>query len=117
MQNIQEVFDRIQEFKETRKEIGREYREALTQTHGYEDLKEEIKKLREKKKLLESETQAQMGMRFETFENAKTEIASLEEMLTDIALTTIMKGENINIKDKNNIEYEPSYKITFKKIN
>jgi hypothetical protein len=57
-----------------------------------------------------------MGMRFETFENAKTEISSLEEMLTDIAMTTIMKGENINLKDKNNIEYEPSYKITFKKI-
>ena len=23
----------------------------------------------------------------------------------------------INLKDKNNVEYEPSYKITFKKIN
>jgi hypothetical protein len=57
-----------------------------------------------------------MGMRFEELEKAKAEIVSLEEMLTDIALTTIMKGENINLKDKNNIEYEPAYKITFKKI-
>lgn len=117
MQNMQEVFDKIQELKQSRKEIGREYRDALSQTNGYEEVKEEIKKLREKKKLLESETQAQMGLRFEELEKAKSEITSLEEMLTDIAMTTLMSGESINLKDKNNVEYEPSYKITFKKIN
>lgn len=116
MQNMQEVFDKIQDFKQTRKEIGREYRDTLSQTHGYEDVKEEIKKLREKKKLLETETQAQMGMRFEELEKAKSEIESLDQMLTDIAMTTLMSGGSINLKDKNNVEYEPSYKITFKKI-
>ena len=114
---MQEVFDKIQDFKKSRKEIGREYRDALTQTSGYGDVSEEIKKLREKKKMLESEVQAQMGMRYEELEKAKSEIASFEQMLTDIAMTTLMKGENINLKDRNNIEYEPSYKITFKKIN
>ncbi len=116
MQNIQEVFDQIQEFKQTRKEIGREYRDTLVQTDGYEDLKAEIKKLREKKKGKEAEVQAGMGSRWDEYEKATAEISSLEEMLTDIAMTTIMDGKSINIKDKNNVEYEPSYKITFKKI-
>jgi len=117
MQNMQEVFDQIQEYKKTRKVIGREYRDALSQSNGYEDVKEELKKLREKKKSLESAVQAEMGSRYEELEKAKKEVESLEQMLTDIAMTTLMKGESINLKDKNNVEYEPSYKITFKKIN
>lgn len=114
---MQEVFDQIQELKKTRKEIGREYRDALSQTGGYEDLKEELKVLREKKKTLETGVQAELGARYEQFEKTKLEIESLEQMLTDIAMTTLMSGENINLKDKNDVEYEPSYKITFKKIN
>jgi len=115
MKNLQEVFDQIQEFKATRKEIGREYRDALLQAEGYEDLKEEIKKLRDKKKIMETEVQSQMGSRFETYEKAKLEIENLEQTLTDVALTNLMKGENINLRDKNDVKYEPTYKITFKK--
>lgn len=114
---MQEVFDKIQEQKQTRKEIGREYRDALAQTNSYVDLKEEIKKMRDKKKSIESAVQAEMGSRFEEFEKSSREIENLEQMLTDIAMTNLMNGESINLKDKNNAEYEPSYKITFKKIN
>jgi hypothetical protein len=117
MQNMQEVFDKIQELKKTLKEIGREYRDALSQSNGYQDTKEELKKLREKKKLMESGVQAEMGLRYEEFEKNKREIENLNQMLTDIAMNTLMKGESIYLKDKNNAEYEPSYKIIFKKIN
>jgi len=117
MQSMQEVFDKIQEHKETRKEVGREYRDALSQSTGYEDVKEEMKKLREKKKQMETAVQSEMGSRYEELEIAKKEIENLDQMLTDIAMTSLMKGESINLKDKNNAEYEPSYKITFKKIN
>ena len=117
MQKMQEVFDQIQELKKTRKEIGKEYRDALSQSSGYEEVTEELKSLREKKKMLETKVQAEMGTRYEEFEKTKSDIESLDQMLTDIAMTTLMNGESINLKDKNNTEYEPSYKITFKKIN
>ncbi|MFA5777079.1 MAG: hypothetical protein WC906_01415 [Parcubacteria group bacterium] len=116
MQDMQKVFDEIQELKKNRKEIGKEYRDALTQSSGYEDLKNELKKLREKKKLLESGVQSEMGSRYEDFERFKAGIESSEQMLTDIAMNNLMEGKSINLKDKNNVEYEPSYKITFKKI-
>lgn len=117
MQKMQDVFDQIQELKKERKEIAREYRDALSQASGYEDVTDELKKLREKKKMLETGVQAEMGSRYEKFEELKLEIESLDQMLTDIAMTTLMSGESINLKDKNDVEYEPSYKITFKKIN
>jgi len=117
MQNIQEVFDQIQELKIERKEIMREYKDILVQASGYEEVTEDLEKLREKKKALEASVQAEMGMRYEKLEETRREIEKLNILLTDIAMTTLMKGENINLKDKNEVEYEPSYKITFKKIN
>ncbi|NTW14535.1 MAG: hypothetical protein HGA31_05930 [Candidatus Moranbacteria bacterium] len=116
MRDMQEVFDQIQEFKQTKKEIAREYRDTLAQRNGYEELKEELQKLRDKKKTEETNVQAGMGRRWEEYEKATYEIAELEQMLTDIAMTNLMDGKNINLKDKNDTEYEPSYKITYKKI-
>jgi hypothetical protein len=117
MQSMEEVFGKIQEQKEIRKEISREYKEGLIMKDDYEKLMEEIKVLRDKKKTLENIVQAEMGSRWDELEKAKNEITTFEQMLTDIAMTSLMDGKNINLKDKNNTEYEPSYKITFKKIN
>jgi hypothetical protein len=65
---------------------------------------------------METKIQAEMGSRYRELEESRLEIQQLDQVLTDIALTTLMNGDSINIKDQNNIEYEPSYKITFKKI-
>ncbi|MEI7749988.1 MAG: hypothetical protein WCJ25_03215 [Candidatus Moraniibacteriota bacterium] len=116
MKDIQEVFNEVQELKQTKKEIGREYRDILAQDEDYQELKEEAEKLRDKKKARESSAQAGMGRRWEEFERASAEIAELEQMMTDIAMTNLMDGKSIALKDKYDTEYEPSYKITFKKI-
>ena len=116
MRDMQEIFNQIQDLKQIKKEISKEYRDTLEQTAGYEDLKEEVKTMREKKKFKEDQVRASLGAHWGEFEDATAKIAELEQMLTDIAMTTLMDGNSINIKDKNNVEYEPSYKITFKKI-
>ena len=117
MQNMEEVFEKIQEFKQTRKEINREYKDALIMKDNYEEIGEKIKELRDKKKEIENIVQAEMGSRWDELEKAKEDIKTHEQILTDIAMTSLMDGKNINLKDKNNTEYEPTYKIVFKKIN
>lgn len=116
MRDMQEVFDEIQEYKQTKKEISREYRDTLAQDEEYQELKEELKTLREKKKAREESAQASLGRRWEEYEDATSQIAALEEMLTDIAMSNLMDGQSIQLKDKHDVEYEPAYKITFKKI-
>lgn len=116
MRDMQEVFDEIQEHKHRRKEIARDYRDILAQDQEYQEMKEELATLRDKKKLREQSAQAGMGRAWEEYEQAGSDIAELEQMLTDIAMTNLMDGKNIQLKDKNDAEYEPSYKITFKKI-
>lgn len=116
MKKIQEIFNELQEFKKKRKEIGRQYRDALFQAEGYEDIKEQMRKMREKRLLIESGVRAEMGSAFEELERAKREIAALEQMLTDAAMTTLMKGETVEITDQYDSKYEPIYRIMFKKI-
>ncbi|NTW15647.1 MAG: hypothetical protein HGA38_04770 [Candidatus Moranbacteria bacterium] len=116
MKDMQEVFDQIQELKQTKKEIAREYRDILAQDQEFQELKEELATLRDKKKVREQNAQIGMGRRWEEYERAVSEIAELDQMLTDIAMTNLMDGKSLNLKDKHDTEYEPSYKIVFKKI-
>lgn len=116
MQNIQQLFDQAQELKKEQKGIKREYNDALTNANEYEETVEELKKLREKKKQIENLTQQRLGARWQQFEDNKNKIEEISQMITDIAMTTIMEGKTVEIKDQYNNAYEPVYKITFKKI-
>ena len=49
-------------------------------------------------------------------EDLKIDIASDIELLTDVALSSMMKGESVGISDKYENEYEPVFKVMFKKI-
>ena len=115
MRDVQGIFDEIQELKKEQKEIRREYKDALLSANEYEETVEEAKKLREKKKQIEALTQGQMGARYVRFEEIKVKIEELNQMLTDIAMTNLMDGKTIALKDQFENEYEPVYKITFKK--
>ena len=85
MQNIQEVFNRIQAAKKEQKEIKTMYRDALVNNKEYTDLIDEIKTLRERKKSIEATIQEGFHDEFITLEQLKTEIQSDQEMLSDIA--------------------------------
>ena len=115
MRDIQEIFNEIQELKKEQKEIRGEYKDALSGADEYEETVEKAKELREKKQQIEAVVQGHLGMRYQKFEELKEKITELQEMLTDVAMTTLMDGKTIAIKDKFENEYEPVYKITFKK--
>lgn len=115
MRDIQEIFNEIESLKVEQKEIRKEYKDALEGTDHYSETVEEAKVLREKKKQMESIVQGNLGSRYARFEEIKDKVAELQEMLTDIAMTNLMDGKTISLKDKNQNEYEPIYKITFKK--
>lgn len=115
MRDIQEIFNEIETLKIEQREIRKEYKDSLENANNYTETIEESKKLRENKKQIETKVQGQMGIRYQRFEEIKNKISELQEMLTDVAMTNLMDGKTIAIKDKNQNEYEPVYKITFKK--
>jgi len=117
MQNIQEVFNKIREMKKEQKDLRDMYKDALVQADKYEEIVEEIKVLREKKKEIETRIQGQLGRSYEKLEDLKLETETHKEMLNDIAISTLMKGETVAVKDEFNNAYEPVWKVNFKKTN
>lgn len=117
MQNIQEVFNHIREMKKEQKDLRDMYKDALVQADEYEEIVEQIKVLREKKKEIEMRIQGQLGRAYEKFEDLKREVDMQKEMMNDIALSTLMKGETVVVKDEFDNDYEPNWKVAFKKTN
>lgn len=116
MQDIQKIFDQIQELKMEQREIKAEYKDALENADNFTETQEKIKELKEEKKKIETIVQGTLGSRWNQHEENKDKIAELQEMMSDVALTTLMDGKSISLKDKHEAEYEPIYKVTFKKL-
>jgi len=117
MKNVQEVFNKIREMKKEQKDLRDMYKDALVQADKYEEIVEEIKVLREKKKEIEARVQAQLGRSWEKLEDLKLEVETHREMMNDVAISTLMKGETVMVKDEFDNAYEPIWKVNFKKTN
>ncbi len=91
------------------------YKDGLDNTPGYKEIVEELKILREKKKRIETVVRESMSSEITKLEDLKIDIESDEELLTDIAVTRLMKGESIEVSDEHNNEYEPIFRVKFKK--
>ncbi|OGF30909.1 hypothetical protein A2223_03600 [Candidatus Falkowbacteria bacterium RIFOXYA2_FULL_35_8] len=117
MKDIQEIFDRIQEKKQKQKELKMSYKDALETTPGYKEAVENLQTARAKKKELELSVQEDFSSEFQQLEDIKDDIDTDNQMLSDLALTTIMKGEPIEITDKYESNYEPVFSVKFKKMN
>ena len=116
MRDIQEVYNELLENKKELKSIRREYKDALASANEYEETTVKLKELREKKKQIEAATQGRLGARWDEYEKLKATETEMNQMLTDIAMSTIMEGKTVAVKDEYDNSYEPVYKITFRKI-
>jgi len=98
------------------KELKSSFKEALEAVQEYQLVQEEMKALREKRKRIEQTTKEQFSAEIIKIEDLKIDIESDMEMLSDIAIAKITKGEAIGITDKYSNEYEPIFKVKFKKV-
>ncbi len=117
MKDIQEIFNDLEEVKKTQKEIQTEYKDALVNANEYQEIQDQIKELTEKRKQIQGIVQAEMGQRFQDLEIAKDQQKELKQMLSDIAMSNLMDGKSIELKDNNDSVYEPQFSVTFKRTN
>ncbi len=115
MQDIQEVFKRIQEAKKQQKDLKSAYNDALKGSLEYVEIGDKLKTLRERKKQIENTIKESFASELTKLEDLKIDIASDLEMLSDIALTQVMKGETVQVTDEYNNTYEPIFSVKFKK--
>ncbi len=115
MQDIQEIFNRIQKNKSKQKDMKQMYKDALVSSSEYQETQEKLKTIHEKKKQLEHTIKEQFSHELTELEDLKIDIASDMELMSDIAMTKMMKGETVEVIDEYENEYEPVFSVRFKK--
>jgi hypothetical protein len=117
MADIQSVFDRIKGKKQKRKDLQALYKEALGNSKTYQELLEDMDRLKDKKLRVEAAIRAEFVNEFAQIDRLKGDLQSDEQLLNDMVLSEFMKGETIEIMDEYNNKYEPVFKVGFKKAN
>lgn len=115
MATIQEVFNRLEEIKKEQKEYKNSFKDSLENSDKYKKITEEMKVLREKKKQMETMAKQEMGAAYQKIEDLKLELDTQKEMLSDISVTTLMKGETVEAQDQYGNVYEPVWTVKFRK--
>jgi DNA repair exonuclease SbcCD ATPase subunit len=117
MKTLDEVFAKIQSVKQQQRELRKSYKEALERVPSYKSTVEDLTALREKKKKIEAQVREEFSKEFDKLEELKLDLEENNIMLTDIALSKLMKGEHVEVKDQYNLVYEPLFVVRFKKTN
>ncbi len=115
MIDIQEIFNRIQETKKKQKDIRSAYKEALASSEEYKEIKEKIDTLRARKKQIEASIKENFAGELTKLDDLKIDLESDAVMLSDMALSKLMKGETVQVTDQYNNNYEPLFTVRFKK--
>lgn len=115
MKDLNDVYSRIQAKKKERREIAKMFKDELAHDPVYQQIVEELKTLRERKKSIENEAKAKAMKDAERMDTLKLEIDSDTEMLADIALNKYAANEQVEIVDGDGIRYVPQFKVAYKK--
>lgn len=116
MQDIQAVFMRIEETKKKMKDLKSAYSDALKNAQEYQEVLDKQKSIRERKKQIEQAIKDQFSSELMKLEDLKIDMASDMELLSDMAMTQMMKGETVQVTDPYNNTFEPVFAVKFKKV-
>jgi len=115
MKDIQEIFNELKELENEQKVTRKDYRNILLQSPEYEAITDKLEALRAEKKEIELSAQGELGSAWDKFEENKQKIKDLKQIITDVAMTDLMEGKTVEVRDQWDTLYEPVYAITFKK--
>jgi hypothetical protein len=115
MPDLKEVFQNIIKTKKEKRKLNEAYRDALANSKSYQEILEKIKENKVKKLQYETTIREDFAKEMEEDERLSNDIKSNVQMLSDMAVTQFLKGENIEFSDENDTKYEPVFKVTYKK--
>lgn len=114
MPSLADVYRRLQNAKKKQKDLRDMYKDALTHSKSYQEVKDELEKLLEKKRRIEAAVKADFVNEQAEIDKIRTNMASDKQLLTDLALTQLMKGQEVEITE-DEVSYEPVFKVNFKR--
>lgn len=114
MQNAQEVYTRLLKTKRQIKELKSELTGYYKENTEYKQLEEKMKTLRDNKKQITTSINHQYPDLVTKLDDLKIDAASDKELLNDIILTTVMKGDDVHIENEYQQAVFPIFSVTLK---
>ena len=111
--SLQEVHTRLKEKKAKRRDMNKMQQDELSVHARYQELCEEMMKLREEKKSIENELRNAADA--QELEALKIDIKTDHELLADIALNLYIANEPVEIVDEYNARWVPVFTVRFTK--
>ncbi len=115
MQDLQDIWKRLNETKAKQKKIRDTWRDVLAQNKPYQDVIEKLIELKAKKMQIETELRRDMDSEFNDLEQHAEEMKSDKQLLADISLNKLVRGEVVEIKDDFDVVYVPLFSVRFQK--
>lgn len=115
MHSLQDVFARLQHTKKEQKRINRMYKDSLDAVAEYKLIADKIKDLKIKKKEIEDMAKADLGSEYVRLEALKADALNDKQLLADLVLNSLVKGEPVVIKGEGDEILEPVFSVNFKK--
>ncbi|MFA6429683.1 MAG: hypothetical protein WCV84_04275 [Patescibacteria group bacterium] len=116
MPELKELHQRIRDKKKAKKDVHAVYKDTLATSTHYQELMEQLKVLNAKKKQVENALRTDCAKELEEAARLAMDIKTDAQLMSDVALTMMMKGEKIELMDDNDVKYEPIIKVSFKRI-
>ena len=114
MKQLQIVFSESAQKAQKKKELVQQFNDALRADDQYQTLLADLAELKGKKKEIEQKILGRMGTVSEEIEELKNSIKEKKQAMTDLALTNLMAGKKVEVKDGAYL-YEPVWSVRFKK--
>ena len=112
---LQELHNELREMKDERKKLKQVLKDELTHQPRHAELVEEILVLKTEKSQIEGHVREASPKDAQRIDDLDEEIKASEELMSDMALSLIMKNESVELKDKYENKYAPLIKVLFKK--
>jgi hypothetical protein len=115
MQELKDIFARINAQKKEQKKLRDTYRDMLANSKPYQDAVEALDAAKAKKMEIEGTIRAEFQQEQDELDRLKSSMNTDKQLMADTALTMLMKGETVELTDENDTKYEPVFSVRFKK--
>lgn len=115
MSTIREVLERIEVNKRERKKLKDMMKEALEQNGPWVKAHDEVVQEKARLKQIEVSVLSDYKSEVDELEKLNLEIKNDTEVLSDMALTLFMKGQNIDVETDTK-KYAPKISVSFKQL-
>lgn len=113
MPTLESTYQKVNELKKERRVITSAINDELNANTRYQELQERIAKDREEAKSIKNTVLANADV--EKLNGIKLELASMTEMLADIALNLYVEGQSVAVEDPQQGTLSPRFSVRFKK--